>query len=245
MVELNLPVFVALLTGHLVGDFLLQSRTMAHHKRHLPTLLQHVSIVTGISWLWTGLWWAWWLPLGLWGAHLLLDQVKVVLGDQRLGWFLVDQVGHLLSLVLLSLLLAPSLRLPWQALFPGFLPASILLAGAILAVRFGGFLVGKTVQPLLAELHADGGPRVPGLAGADRWIGMLERGLIFLLVVAGEPGGVGWLLATKGLLRFGEIREPGQRKEAEYILIGTLLSFGWALVVAFATLRLLAVAGGG
>jgi len=35
----------------------------------------------------------------------------------------------------------------------------------------------------------------------------------------------------KSLFRFGEIKDPANRKEAEYILIGTLLSFGFALAV--------------
>jgi hypothetical protein len=40
-------------------------------------------------------------------------------------------------------------------------------------------------------------------------------------------------VAAKSILRFGEVREPAQRKEAEYIIIGTLMSFSWALLIAF------------
>ncbi|MEN6561886.1 MAG: hypothetical protein ABFD52_14040 [Acidobacteriota bacterium] len=38
----------------------------------------------------------------------------------------------------------------------------------------------------------------------------------------------------KSLFRFGEIKDPTNRKETEYILIGTLLSFGFALAAGMA-----------
>ena len=51
--------------------------------------------------------------------------------------------------------------------------------------------------------------------------------------MAGKPHeGIALLLGLKSLFRFGEIKDPANRKEAEYILIGTLLSFGFALAVA-------------
>jgi hypothetical protein len=35
-------------------------------------------------------------------------------------------------------------------------------------------------------------------------------------------------------LRFGEVKDPGQRMEAEYIMIGTFMSFGLAILSASA-----------
>jgi hypothetical protein len=54
-----------------------------------------------------------------------------------------------------------------------------------------------------------------------------------------QPNGIGFLIAAKSVLRFSEIKEPGQRKVAEYVIIGTFLSFGWALVVSVLTQKAL------
>jgi hypothetical protein len=48
-------------------------------------------------------------------------------------------------------------------------------------------------------------------------------------VLLNYPAGIALLLGLKSLFRFGEIREPTNRKETEYILIGTLLSYAFAL----------------
>jgi hypothetical protein len=55
------------------------------------------------------------------------------------------------------------------------------------------------------------------------------------------------MMAAKSIFRLGEIKDLEQRKLAEYILIGTLMSFTAATLVGFATkwilLQLLASGG--
>jgi hypothetical protein len=63
----------------------------------------------------------------------------------------------------------------------------------------------------------------------------LERFLIFLFVLAGHPEGAGFLVAAKSVFRFGELTNHQNRMEAEYITIGTLMSFSWGLAVALVT----------
>ena len=72
-----------------------------------------------------------------------------------------------------------------------------------------------------------------------RIIGQLERFLIYLFVLSGQPTGVGFLVAAKSVFRFGELSEHHNRLEAEYITIGTLLSFGWGLGVSILAKRAL------
>jgi hypothetical protein len=57
--------------------------------------------------------------------------------------------------------------------------------------------------------------------------------MLFLLI--NQPTGIGFLIAAKSILRFGEIKNAGERKVAEYIIIGTFLSFGWALLISVLT----------
>lgn len=63
---------------------------------------------------------------------------------------------------------------------------------------------------------------------AGRAIGILERTLIYLLVLKGQYAAIGIVLVAKGFTRFKELDE---RRFAEYVLIGTLLSTLLALLV--------------
>jgi hypothetical protein len=62
-----------------------------------------------------------------------------------------------------------------------------------------------------------------------RVIGLLERTLIYFFVLNDQYGAVGFTLAAKGFTRFKELEN---RSFAEYVLIGTLLSSGLAMIVA-------------
>jgi hypothetical protein len=64
-----------------------------------------------------------------------------------------------------------------------------------------------------------------------RVIGLLERVLIYFFVLNGQYGAVGFTLAAKGFTRFKELEN---RSFAEYVLIGTLLSSGLAMLIAVA-----------
>ena len=59
--------------------------------------------------------------------------------------------------------------------------------------------------------------------------------MIFVLILAGQPSAIGFLIGAKSLFRFGEIGAGASRKEVEYIIIGTLMSFLVALVVSYLT----------
>ena len=92
------------------------------------------------------------------------------------------------------------------------------------------------MDPLVKEKDV-----VEGLANGGKWIGQLERALTFLLVLSAQASAIGFVIAAKSILRFGEIKDSHQRKEAEYIIIGTLTSFGWALFIANLTKQVLSL----
>ncbi len=72
------------------------------------------------------------------------------------------------------------------------------------------------------------------------WIGILERFAITGCLLAGEPGGIAFVVAIKGLGRYPELRE--HPVASERFVIGTLASMCWAAtlgVVANAVLAAL------
>ncbi|EIM76285.1 hypothetical protein A3SI_10729 [Nitritalea halalkaliphila LW7] len=75
------------------------------------------------------------------------------------------------------------------------------------------------------------------LQSAGKYIGILERIFVFTFVVTDNWEGNGFLLAAKSVFRFGDLKESKERELTEYILIGTLLSFGIATAVGMLVLN--------
>jgi hypothetical protein len=75
--------------------------------------------------------------------------------------------------------------------------------------------------------------------GAGRWIGTLERLLIFVLVVMGEAGAAGLVVAAKSILRYPEITGEKPTIQPEYVLVGSLSSWLLAFAISGGVLALL------
>lgn len=216
--------FALLLLAHAFADFLFQTNWMVVNKHRPAAMLAHVAVVLATAAAAAGS--ADPVLLALAGAHLLIDAAKTFSGRRGLAPFLLDQGGHLASLVLVAVW-APDLwaRGLWSAC-PDLPAVALTLAGLILSVRAGGFAVGFLMEPWAAEAPQ-------GLMNGGRMIGTLERGLIFLLILTGQPEGIGLLIAAKSVLRFGAVKDD--LRASEYVIIGTLASFGWAIAAAALT----------
>lgn len=230
MTAAAIATFTALLLAHVLADFVLQTGAMVRHKRQPGMLLLHGVVVLLTAQAATGQIAAPEL-LGLAAVHIVIDAVKIWGGFDRIGGFLADQGAHLLTLAALSLY-APSL---WDSgIYAGhdwILPLMALSAGAITATVAGQYAVGILMRPHGARIRNN------GLRDGGRLIGMLERGLIFVLIGLGQPLGVGFLVAAKSILRFGTATRD--QRTAEYVIIGTLASFGWAILASYATFGLI------
>jgi hypothetical protein len=101
------------------------------------------------------------------------------------------------------------------------------------------FAVGFGIQVVMANWTSDiQKEKNKSLVEAERYIGILERLLTFVFVVTDHWEAVGFLLAAKSVFRFGDLKESKGRKLTEYILIGTLLSFGIAIMTGLLVLEI-------
>ena len=227
--------FIALLVAHLVADFPLQPARLIRHKRNPLILVGHALIVLALSIVALGS-----APVLLLGilvmTHLVMDAIKVYALPDTLWSFLLDQGGHLVVIAILAWQYAGIMPEGWWAGLSGngyslSLAGMTLLAGLVASLQTGAIMIRLATSAFTRQIEQ---PDI-GLTNGGFYIGVLERALIMLFIFIGQPAGVGFLMAVKSILRFGDVKDPGERRMAEYIIIGTFMSFGWGLLVAVLT----------
>lgn len=249
----------ALLSGQLLVDLAISGETAegTTAKPAWASAAGHAGLHGAVAWLLLADGAAWPLALLVAISHGLVDAVSMNGSGKGLAWFLLDQTVHLViaigGLLVLSQMRAAPLDPFWLKLMGLWaLRGLIVVAGACTAVFLGAEVVGGVVAPLRPQFdpRPDRTAATPGDASdhpnrgfqeGGRMIGMLERALIFLLVLIGQSAGIGFLVAAKSIFRFGELRQRSNRLEAEYILIGTLASFLWGLLIASLTVFFLSL----
>jgi hypothetical protein len=241
--------FLKIILAHLLADFLFQPSAWVRHKEKFtwrsPYLYAHVGIYLLLTLLFLGFERAYWLPAaGIALSHLLIDLLKCMAnknwqkrvqlgkatGQFPLYSFLVDQALHISLLVLWAF---NAEEISWS-LFTGwnFLHWMLLLCLLLLT---------QVSAVIIRLLVARWIPQVPSpdwtLQNAGTFIGMLERLMVFAFVVTGHWEGIGFLIAAKSVLRYGDLKDVKDRRLTEYVLIGTLLSFGIGLAVGLLYLQ--------
>ncbi|MFG6591681.1 DUF3307 domain-containing protein [Sulfitobacter sp. 1A12157] len=230
MTEQAIATALACLIAHLLADFVFQTNAMVAAKRKPGVLFLHGAIVFGLTTLALG---GSLIPAALLAlAHIAIDAVKTYAVPERqrdrLWPYLSDQIAHLVSIAIFVFFLPDAFASGlWASHSSTLIPPALFIAGLVTATLAGGPAVGGLMLPHKEQAQPD------GLENAGRMIGLLERALIFLMVMVGEPAGIGFLIAAKSILRFDTVKK--NQKISEYVIIGTLASFGWALIAAFAT----------
>ncbi|WP_421774756.1 DUF3307 domain-containing protein [Gracilimonas sp.] len=231
--------FLMLVLAHLLGDFLLQPTHWIEKRRQKkwkagPLYLHgfvHIALAFGALWV-GGFSSFWFLALMIGGTHILIDPIKAFAKKKRLSFFL-DQMIHLLVTALSMLIISdfnfPEISLSsivWKVIVAFVFvtkPASILI-DQLLPEDWGP-------QPSAKEIKAQQDDN--GLENAGEYIGILERLLILGFILTNNWSGIGFLLAAKSVFRFSDLQKAEQRKQTEYIMIGTLLSFSLAIVAGW------------
>lgn len=239
-------IVICLAAAHFIGDFLMQSTEMVQNKNRMSVLIGHSAVIAGLSYLLCGLWTAWQIPAAVLSTHAVIDYVKAMSKGTGPYAFIIDQAAHAGVIGAVPFLLGEDVPVHpfWVVFFGGgYLKILIVTSGAIATVRMGGYLIGAAVRPIQQRMlehrkavGLDDGPDPAGFEKGGMIIGQLERALIFILTLTGQAAGIGFLIAAKSILRFGEAQDPTQRMDAEYIIIGTLMSFGWGILIAYLTL---------
>ncbi|MCT4614748.1 MAG: DUF3307 domain-containing protein [Marinifilaceae bacterium] len=215
---------------HLLGDFVFQTNKMVKNiddkKLKSSALYLHFLIHFILILLFTKFESRFILPAFILSiSHLAIDiSSKILLKNKipNISKFVLDQLLHFISIVLFIRYFY-QLELDFSKVFntQGYL----YLTCFILITSVASIIIKKAMQVFDYKVQSG------GLREAGKYIGMLERLFVFLFVISSFWQGIGFLLAAKSIFRFGDLRENKDRKLTEYILIGSFLSFGFAVLV--------------
>lgn len=221
-------ILIKLLLAHLLGDFLLQPTAWVldkeAKKQRSVYLYLHVVLHGVLAWLLVG-------ELAFGGSALVLavlhgvvDLIKLHFQQKKTKrvWFWMDQIVHVVVLLLVGILYTHTAITP-SALDPRFW---VVVTGLLFLTQPTSILIKNSISVWTPEPQDQ---KEDSLRDAGNYIGILERLFVFCFILTGHFEAIGFLLAAKSIFRFGDLKEAKDRKLTEYVLIGTLLSFGLAV----------------
>ncbi|MGO3689766.1 MAG: DUF3307 domain-containing protein [Psychroflexus halocasei] len=230
---------IKLLIAHVLGDFVFQPSKWIEGKRkntykskyfYFHGLIHLFALIVLLGFDWS--YWLWILILV--GSHLLIDLIKINL-DKRLNTrllFALDQTFHILVIIGVVYI-----NEPFEISLRKINSPEILLS--ILVILFITFVSSILMKIIMSKWVMKEDKTSDSLKNAGQYIGILERLFIFIFIILDQWSAIGLLITAKSVFRFSDLSRAKDRKLTEYILIGTLMSFGIAIITGLLYLYLI------
>lgn len=220
---------VKIILAHLLGDFIFQPNNWVQHKEanklksiylYLHCLL-HGILASLLVFEKEFLLYA----FVLMAIHWCIDAVKLQFQTEntRRKWFIIDQMAHLISILIIGMLYQ-GIQIDFSALNQKYW---IIGTGLL----FLGKPTSILIRTLLSIWTPENKSEDQSLQNAGNYIGILERLFVICFILIDQFSAVGFLLGAKSIFRFGDLTEAKDRKLTEYVIIGTMLSFGIAIAI--------------
>ena len=231
--------FIKLLSAHLLGDFIWQPNSWVadkEAKKHKSIFLPlHILLHGVLAAILVGE--TQFVPYAVLIAvtHGIIDLIKLNFQKTKTKrtWFVADQIAHILILTGIVVLYEnKSIIHFWQ-----INEFWILATGILLLTKPASIFI-KTIISIWSP-ESQNSNQDNSLANAGNYIGILERLFVFGFILTGHFEAIGFLLAAKSIFRFGDLKEAKDRKLTEYVLIGTLISFGISILTGLIVQALL------
>jgi hypothetical protein len=224
-------IFIQLILAHLLGDFILQPNSWVAEKENKKLkskyLYLHILIHTVLSFIFLWNLELWWVAVLVGISHFIIDAAKLSFQTlkNKKSWFFIDQALHIVVITGVSFYFNEfNFEFLKNQNFLKILMAALFLttpASIFIKILLSSWTpVPETVSNIQTE----------SLSSAGKYIGILERLLVFTFIMVNHWEGVGFMVAAKSVFRFSDLVQAKQRKLTEYVLIGTLLSFGMAVL---------------
>lgn len=224
-------IFIKLILAHLLGDFILQPNSWVADKERRtfksPYLYLHVFIHAVLCFI---LLWdvqLWWVTALVAVSHFIIDLSKLSFQkpNNKKLWFFIDQILHIAVIFGISVY---SKEFSFD--FVNNKNFMKILVGAIFLTVPSSIFIKTILTSWSPNPENQTSIQTESLSSAGKYIGILERLLVFTFIMVNHWEGVGFMVAAKSVFRFSDLAQAKQRKLTEYVLIGTLLSFGTAVL---------------
>jgi hypothetical protein len=229
----ELVLLFRLILAHILTDFIFQSNEWVEDKRKKQGkskyLYLHGCLTAIIAYIFAGYWTNLWIPITIGITHTLIDYIKLKFDKGgSIAGFITDQFAHFVVIIIVWINLIETGSL-FEKIIPMASNLKILsvVTGYIICTNPLSFFVGIATKKWQEELKK-GAVAVENLLNGGKWIGIIERLMIFTFVLLGKYEAIGFLITAKSILRF---RQDTETKQSEYVLVGTLLSYGLAIVI--------------
>ncbi|MDC1105882.1 DUF3307 domain-containing protein [Prolixibacteraceae bacterium] len=228
--------FLKLLLAHLFTDFILQPNKWVENRQSRtyksPYLYLHGAIAGLLSYLFVAQWNLFYIIPVIMIFHTTIDLWKVCQRGKAEVLFLVDQMLHILSLIMVTLFIKDQWQLFYEQIV--LLTHQTRTIGIITAYTMilwpSGILIKVLTNKWRSEIESDQ-TKNESLNQAGKWIGYMERFLTLTLILLNQYSAIGFIFAAKSILRLNPIQQSQSRKYTEYILLGTLLSFTITFII--------------
>ena len=224
-------IFIKLILAHLLGDFVLQPDSWVADKENYKLkskfLYFHVLIHTVLSFVFLWDLQLWWVALLIGGSHFIIDAAKLSFQTikTKKTWFFIDQLLHIIVIAGASFYFRE-----FNFSFLGNQEFLKIIMAALFLTTPASIFIKILLSSWTPVPDAQNAIQTESLSSAGKYIGILERLLVFTFIMVNHWEGVGFMVAAKSVFRFSDLAQAKQRKLTEYVLIGTLLSFGLAVL---------------
>jgi len=216
---------IKLIIAHLIADFVLQKSTWIDERNEKKFkskyLYLHGLIVGLMAYAFSAYWNNFYIPLIFIITHILIDLWKSYQKPNAFN-FIIDQLAHFIVIILCWNLYL-NIQIDFDSIITDIGNSKSFWA-IVMAYIFVIWPSGYFIK-LITTKWSKKIEKTNNLQDSGKWIGWLERILILTFVLISQFEAIGFLIAAKSILRFGDISNHNNRKQAEFILIGTMLSF--------------------
>lgn len=224
--------FYNLLLSHLIGDYWLQNDSLCknkHERKHMSIFLYvHAFIIGLLAYIFSN----GYASFGIWAiviaiSHLVIDIAKSYISRCPLITFCIDQLLHVFILYVVSGFYLADKWQSWQQFsfiadeYQMKIPT--LLCAIVICCGMSNVIIKLVLERFNIDLPKS---QDKDLSNAGGLIGNLERLICLAFILLGQYEAIGFIIAAKSILRFRDY----EHSKSEYVLVGSMLSLGIALV---------------
>jgi hypothetical protein len=107
--------------------------------------------------------------------------------------------------------------------------ALLVIIGALFIVYEGNIFVVLLLKRISVFADKKEAKVIKRNEGMGKWIGYLERTIVYILIITGNFSTIGFVIAVKALSRFKELEN---KEFAEYFIVGTMASMIITIVIS-------------